>query len=165
MKLFRKAQQRDLSTIMSLISLAKQSLKNQNIPQWQDEGPSQTLLENDIASGQCFVVEVNQTVVGVCVLMNTPEPTYHKIEGQWINNEPYSTIHRFAVHPKMYGQGIGNTLMEGCYKHSQHRFLRIDTHRDNHIMRKLILRHGFEECGIITLDNGALRIAYEKQVR
>ena len=37
----------------------------------------------------------------------------------------------------------------------------IDTHRDNQVMRERILRNGFQECGIIYLENGDPRIAYE----
>lgn len=42
--------------------------------------------------------------------------------------------------------------------------LRIDTHADNHIMQHLILKNGFEQCGIIHIADGSERIAYEKVV-
>ena len=41
--------------------------------------------------------------------------------------------------------------------------IRIDTHRDNRIMRHNIEKHGFAYCGIIYLANGDERLAYQKQ--
>ena len=40
--------------------------------------------------------------------------------------------------------------------------IRIDTHRDNRIMQKLISRSGFSYCGIILLADGAERLAYQR---
>ena len=43
--------------------------------------------------------------------------------------------------------------------------LKIDTHRDNHIMQHLLERKGFTYCGIIHTDNGAERLAYQKSAQ
>ncbi|MBR1526072.1 MAG: hypothetical protein IJ640_05360 [Prevotella sp.] len=40
--------------------------------------------------------------------------------------------------------------------------IRIDTHRDNRIMQHLMQKEGFTYCGIIYLDNGDERLAYQK---
>ena len=42
--------------------------------------------------------------------------------------------------------------------------LRIDTHRDNVIMRHVIEHYGFTYCGIIYLLNGDERLAYQKRI-
>ena len=42
--------------------------------------------------------------------------------------------------------------------------IRIDTHRDNKIMRHNIEKHCFTYCGIIYLANGDERLAYQKQL-
>ena len=39
--------------------------------------------------------------------------------------------------------------------------IRIDTHRDNQTMRRLLARYGFIECGIIYLANGDERLAFQ----
>ena len=49
--------------------------------------------------------------------------------------------------------------MDWCV--SKDRNLRIDTHRDNFIMRHNILKYGFRYCGIIFLESGDERIAYQ----
>ena len=40
--------------------------------------------------------------------------------------------------------------------------IRVDTHEDNIGMQKLLEKCGFEKCGIIHLENGDPRVAYEK---
>ena len=47
-----------------------------------------------------------------------------------------------------------------CFEMFQN--LRIDTHRDNIPMQKVLKRNGFEYCGIIYLENGDERLAYQK---
>lgn len=39
--------------------------------------------------------------------------------------------------------------------------LRIDTHEENKVMRHLIEKSGFAECGIIRVEDGSPRIAYQ----
>jgi RimJ/RimL family protein N-acetyltransferase len=43
-----------------------------------------------------------------------------------------------------------------------HPNLKIDTHRDNIPMQKVLKRNGFSECGIIYIENGDERIAFQK---
>jgi hypothetical protein len=49
--------------------------------------------------------------------------------------------------------------MDWCF--SQDGNIRIDTHRDNYIMRHCILSYGFRYCGIIYLASGDDRLAYQ----
>ena len=47
------------------------------------------------------------------------------------------------------------------YKSIQEAY-QIDTHKDNIPMQRVLLRNGFVYCGIIHLENGDERIAYQK---
>ena len=38
--------------------------------------------------------------------------------------------------------------------------IRIDTHRDNCIMKHILTKYGFTECGVIYLESGDPRDAY-----
>jgi len=40
--------------------------------------------------------------------------------------------------------------------------IKIDTHKKNESMKKMLSNNGFKYCGIIYLENGSERIAYEK---
>ena len=42
--------------------------------------------------------------------------------------------------------------------------MRIDTHVDNTGMQNLLLKLNYNYCGIIYLENGDLRLAYEKLI-
>lgn len=40
--------------------------------------------------------------------------------------------------------------------------LRADTHADNKIMQHLLEKNGFARCGIIHVEDGTPRVAYQK---
>jgi hypothetical protein len=87
------------------------------------------------------------------------EPTYAKIyEGAWLNDAPYGVIHRIAVAEQ--GRGIIGFCIDECFSRCQN--LRIDTHRDNLPMHRALTNRGFVYCGIIYLENGDERLAYQK---
>ena len=89
-----------------------------------------------------------------------PDPTYATIyNGKWIDaNRPYLVIHRIASRTESHG--VMSEMLNFCFTMTEN--IRIDTHRDNHIMRHLLKKHGFEYCGIIYLANGDERLAYQK---
>ena len=129
-----------------------------NHDQWSAPGfPDDTLLLRDIARGGGFVIE-NSTIVAYFALLPSPEPTYDVIDGAWLTDEPYGVIHRMASYPEVHG--IFSTVIN--YAASRYAHLRIDTHRDNRIMQHLIEKHGFTYCGIIWLEDGTERLAYER---
>jgi hypothetical protein len=67
-------------------------------------------------------------------------------------------IHTIAS--SMDSHGVFREIMD--YSFSLCGNIRIDTHRDNHIMQGLLQRHGFSYCGIIYLLDGAERLAFQK---
>ena len=97
-------------------------------------------------------------IVAYFALLPSPEPTYDVIDGAWLTDEPYGVIHRMASCPEVHG--IFSTIID--YAASRYAHLRIDTHRDNRIMQHLIEKHGFTYCGIIWLEDGTERLAYER---
>ena len=101
---------------------------------------------------------VEKSIVGYFALLPSPEPTYDVIDGAWLTDEPYGVIHRMASYPEVHG--IFSTVIDYAGAHYSH--LRIDTHRDNRIMQHLIGKHGFTYCGIIWLQDGTERLAYER---
>lgn len=119
------------------------------------------VLEADIRAGQLYVVRQGNRMTGVFALVIGKDPTYAQIEqGAWISESEYGTLHRVA------GDGTVHGLFRRIVLFSEEKIghLRIDTHADNHIMQHLILKNGFEQCGIIHIADGSERIAYEKVV-
>ena len=129
-----------------------------NYEQWSAPGfPSEDLLLRDLARGGGFVIE-STAPIGYFALLPSPEPTYDYIDGAWLTDEPYGVIHRIASYPEDHG--IFAAIID--YAAARYAHLRIDTHRDNRIMQHLIEKHGFTYCGIIWLEDGTERLAYER---
>jgi hypothetical protein len=136
-----------------------------NHDQWGAPGfPGDALLLRDIARGGGFVIsseaegEVEKSIVAYFALLPSPEPTYSHIDGAWLTDEPYGVIHRIASYPEVHG--VFSAIIDFAAARYPH--LRIDTHRDNRIMQHLIDAAGFTYCGIIWLEDGTERLAYER---
>ncbi len=156
----RKAAPEDLPEILRIYSRARAFMAAQgNGGQWGSSYPEEALLKSDIEKGNLYVLETESGLHGVFAFILGEDPTYGVIEdGQWLSGDPYGTIHRIAGDGSVKGLlGKAVAYAEGVISH-----LRIDTHENNKVMRRLIPRYGFSRRGIIHLENGSPRIAYEK---
>lgn len=154
----RKATSADLPEIIVIYARARDFMRQTGNPnQWNTTHPAQSMLEADIAKGDLYVLEDGDGLQGVFALMSGNDPTYGYIEGQWLNDDPYVTIHRIASAGKKPG------ILPCCVRYalSLCSNLRIDTHHDNTVMQHLLKKNGFSRCGIIYLENGEPRIAYQ----
>lgn len=159
-RLFRLATMEDVPVIMRLIDAARGIMRScGNMNQWIDGYPSEETIVNDINNGHCYLcVEQNGEVAASFAFIPGPEPTYKEIfEGAWLDDAPYYVVHRLASTAASHG--IFNDVMDYCMGVAGN--LRIDTHRDNVIMRHVIDSYGFTYCGIIYLLNGDERLAYQ----
>ena len=132
-----------------------------NPTQWGTTDPRSEILGQDIARGQLFVLCDGDTPHAAFALVPGEDPTYAVIEGGWISDAPYATIHRLASDGSC--RGVFGAALAFAAARQPH--LRIDTHPDNHIMKKLIAGAGFACCGIIHVADGSPRIAYERLPR
>ena len=161
---FRKGRMEDVPRIMWLIDEARGIMRSSgNLNQWIGGYPSEGTIVNDINNGHCYLcVEEDGEIIASFAFIPCPEPTYKEIyEGQWLDDEPYYVVHRLASAASSHG--VFNDVMDYCLGVAGN--LRIDTHRDNVIMRHVIERYGFTYCGIIYLLDGAERLAYQKSSR
>ena len=161
----RKSHLDDVQRIMTLIHQAQNYFKQQNIDQWQD-GYSQSLdIIEDIQKNNSYVIE-DHDIIGTMYFAIEDEPTYQKIQGQWLtHHKPYAVIHRIVVDESHKGQNIAHQLLEYAIHECQQNHIhsiRIDTHEDNLSMQRFLQKHGFHQCGEITLLSGDLRIGFEK---
>ena len=150
-----------MAEIMKVMDAAKEIMRSSgNIRQWTDGYPSEAVILSDMETHGGFVVEDDGKVVGYFAFLPSPELTYAGIyEGQWLDDEePYHVVHRIASYPD--ARGIFRSIMDFCFSLDPN--IRIDTHRDNHIMQHNIAKHGFAYCGIIYLANGDERLAYQR---
>ena len=106
-------------------------------------------------------------------MLTTFDVDYENYPTFWSENSSYLAIHRLATAKLFRNQGITREFMEAIHLFSKSqniKFLRIDTHFYNKIMRKFLSNFGFEERGIIKLTMKNIlddkeRAAYELEVR
>ncbi|MBU9735839.1 GNAT family N-acetyltransferase [Diplocloster agilis] len=156
----RKATINDLNTILQLFREARAFMAESGNPdQWGTAYPPKDLLINDIKEGNSYVCEKDGEIVGTFYFKKGEEPTYRKIyEGGWINELPYGIIHRITS--KQGTKGVATFCIGWCY--DQCGSIRIDTHRQNIPMQRTLKKNGFTRCGVIYLEDGSERIAYQK---
>ena len=183
--IIRPATASDLPALRPVFEAAKAIMRaDGNLDQWSAPGfPPDSLLLRDLACGGGFVIEsgdlsvissgtiddkpvissgaeggVEKSLLAYFALLPSPEPTYDRIDGAWLTDAPYGVIHRIASYPEEHG--IFAAIID--FAAARYAHLRIDTHRDNRIMQHLIEKHGFTYCGIIWLEDGTERLAYER---
>lgn len=157
----RKAELSDLNAILRVYEIAREYMRqNGNPDQWGTDHPKKELLEDDIRKGELFVGENNEGDIHfVFAFILGDDPAYSYIEnGNWISDEPYGTIHRIASDGTV--SGVLKTTVDYCRNTISN--IRIDTHEKNKTMQHVAEKIGFVKCGIIYIDNGTPRIAYQK---
>lgn len=156
-----------IDDVMRIINQAKNYFKRNNINQWQDGYPNRQSIEIDIDENKSYVLIDNDCILGTMFFSIGDDPTYNYIEnGNWLtHDQKYAVIHRIVVDENMKGKSLAFELikyaMHICQKNNI-KSIRIDTHKDNLSMQKFLSKHAFEACGIIYLENGDERIAFEK---
>ena len=129
-----------------------------NPTQWGRTYPAKELIEEDIETGVCHVICDDDVPHGVFALFSGDEPTYSYIEnGKWLNDDEYVTVHRIASDGAV--KGIFKSAIDYCKGICDN--IRIDTHKSNIIMQKVIEKNCFEKCGIVYVRDGSPRIAYQ----
>lgn len=162
---FRPATHNDIPAIMTLIRGAQESLRKRGIDQWQNGYPNEQVISEDIIRKHSYVWEKASGIIATVMISFDGEPTYKQIDGDWLTTGPYAVIHRLTVLESCKGQNIAGQLIEevGRMCIAQNiPSIRIDTHKQNISMQRAAVKAGFTYCGVITLNDGALRLAYEK---
>lgn len=153
----------DLPEVMEIYAIARDFMcRSGNASQWTDDYPSVQYIAEEIDAGHSFVCEnQDRELVGTFCFIIGDEPTYGKIyEGEWLNRDLYGTIHRIASAGKE--KGVAEACFRWCFTRCPN--IRVDTHRDNRVMQRILEKLGFTYCGIIYVSNGTERLAYQKTV-
>lgn len=168
---FRRTTPADIPTILHYISKAQTLFAEQGVDQWQDGYPNETSLFEDIRRGESYAVTTSDGhLVASAMISFSCDITYEEIEGEWLTKGGpcYGVVHRIVISPEAKRMGIATFIIEQLHKMAEKEHadsLRIDTHRDNIPMQKLIEKSGYTYCGIIHVRDGAERLAYEKVLK
>lgn len=158
----------DTDGLMQLFEEARKTIAALGIDQWQNGYPSREVIEEDIRNGISYLAEEDGEICATFVLLSDGEPTYDKIyEGRWNTDGDYIALHRVAIAVKHRGRGLAEKILHYSADFAKNKGindLRIDTHRGNVVMRRMLEKNGFSYRGIIHLKNGDERVAYEKEL-
>jgi hypothetical protein len=152
------ATSKNINRILKIYESAKKFMESQGNHQWHAGYPGFKLVKAEIKKKELYVVKDNDVIVAVFAFTLGVDHTYLNIKGKWLNDEPYGTIHRLAKEKE--AKGVLKEVVDYCFTKTNN--IRIDTKYSNKAMISKLLNLGFKECGIIVLDNGEDRIAYQK---
>ncbi|WP_099204272.1 GNAT family N-acetyltransferase [Scatolibacter rhodanostii] len=164
----RKAYKFEENEVYEVILFAQEFLKEQGLPQWQNgSGPNLTKIRDDLSKGEGYVLTQADKIHGYTALVKGQDEHYNHIsDGNWVGkSDNYISVHRVAIDPNVRGKGFAAILMQEVINEAfeaGYQDIRIDTHPNNKIMQKVILRAGFTYRGKIELGipNGE-RNAYQ----
>ena len=161
----KKASVGDIEAIMRIYEEARSFMRSMgNASQWGEAHPRRDMIESDIENGDLYVCADHADpgeILGVFCYKEYDDPTYRQIfGGAWLNSEPYGVVHRLAGARK--ARGIGALCLDWCEKRCNN--IRIDTHRDNAVMLKVLEKAGYTLCGTIYVADGSERLAFQKTI-
>ena len=156
----RKTRPEELDEVMEIYAYARQFMaEHGNAGQWGTTKPGREEVAADIEQGHSYVCVEQGEIAAVFYYKEGVDPTYVKIyEGAWVNDAPYGVVHRIASAGKV--KGAGSFCLNWAFQQCGN--LKIDTHRDNTVMQNTLKKNGFVQCGIIYLEDGDERLAYQK---
>ncbi len=156
----QKTQPEQLEEVLTIYERARQFMAAHGNPrQWGTKNPPESRIRQDIAEGNSYVCMFGDEIAAVFYYRWGDDPTYGFIDGgAWLNGKPYGVVHRIASRGNVKGAGsfCVNWAFEQCGN------VKIDTHRDNVVMQNMLKKNGFVFCGIIYLENGDERLAFQK---
>lgn len=156
----------NLDEIMVIYDYARGWMaENGNPNQWINGYPSREVIAQDISKGVSHVIVSEGKIVGVFSFIIGEDPTYKIIEGEWLNDKPYGTIHRIAAAHGV--KGVADVCLDYCHAICRKggMDIRIDTYKDNAPMQGWIATRGFKYCGIIYIANGTPRRAFQLEIK
>lgn len=165
---FRRTEIKDIDRALEIIEDAKFYFKENGIDQWQNGYPNREAIISDMEKGDSYVIEEDSQIIGTSAISFGNESNYDVIyDGKWITDGKYGVVHRVAVDSNIKGKGLGSKV----FKYAEELALklginsiRVDTHRENIPMQRLIEKNDFIYCGIILVEDGTERLAYEKKL-
>ena len=137
--MLRTTKKDELERVVKIIEEGREFLKEQGVNQWQHGSPSRDEIINDINQGISYVYERSDEIVATAMI-TTFDEDYENYPTFWSENSSYLAIHRLATAKQFRNQGIMREFMEAIHffaKSQNIKFLRIDMHFDNKIMKKI----------------------------
>ena len=162
--ILRKATFSELPVIWSMLQQAIEQRKRDGSKQWQNGYPNEQTVYNDFTNGNAYVLLDNDVIIGCSSVIFGIEPNYIEIQGRWLSNGEYATVHRVAISDAVKRKGVATHMFkmieQVCIEQKVYS-IKVDTNFDNIAMLKILDRSGYSYCGEI-LVSSTPRKAFEK---
>lgn len=155
-KVFRKATLDDLDSVYKIIKDAKQQLKDTGSTQWQSGEPSLQTIKDDILNSTCYVVDDGTILATLNISFEGDLPYRVVYDGNWSNDDVYTTLHRVAISQSSQGKGVMSFILNEVVSLSKFNGIhqiRVDTYYKNNRMINSLINFGFKRAGIIHVND------------
>lgn len=167
---YRPSTLEDMEDILRITADAKHGLKKFGVDQWQGPYPEACDFEADISRGENFVVLHGDEICAFFTVASRPEKTYDDIrDGRWSSEKPYCVIHRLAVGKEWRGTEMAVKTLRFAEERCRELgldYIRVDTHRKNKPMQRLLRENGYGYRGNVEIlcepGHDTARQAYDK---
>ena len=147
----------DVDRCLEIIDSGKKFQNDQGFVEWTDDYPNRESILEDILANKGFVLRIDFTGM----------PYYKEILGDWHTEEPYATIHSFAIAEEYRNQGLASIaleLVERLTYACQIYGVRLDTALENERMKHILKKNNYQICGKVNFK-GADRVAFDKVLK
>lgn len=153
--MIRKAKSDDISKIIEITKACAAHMMAQNIFQWNEFYPNALAFEKDIERDECYVLEVDDKIIGCITISTVMDEEYIPIS--WLTpNKNNIYIHRLAVHPHYQGKGCAQQLLAFAENYAitkNYISIRLDTFSQNKRNQKFYELRGYKKLGDIYFKN------------
>ena len=143
----RQAYQDDLLKAKKLTEACAVGMQQLGIFRWNEYYPSLEKLQQDIDQKELYVLEENYQILGIIVLSEIMDEEY--INVSWLTpSEKNLYIHRLATHPKSWGKGYDQKLMDFAEEFARKldfNSIRLDTFSLNKRNQKFYEARGYQK--------------------
>ena len=156
----------DLPVMLKIYQHARELMAaNGNPTQWGNTFPREEVILDDIRQQRTMLLvdeaDGKERVLAQFALCTGEDPTYAHIDGAWLDDDSYVTIHRIAA------SGLVRPAARDCIRWALKHYgnVRADTHPNNKAMQHVLESSGFARCGLIQLLDRPVdttRIAYQR---
>lgn len=156
----RKTRPEELDVLLKMYEHARMFMASHGNPsQWGNSYPSPQILMDDINAGNSYVCTEHDHIIATFYYKEGPDDIYMRIyEGEWLNEAHYGVVHRITSDGSI--RGAASFCLQWALEQCGN--LKIDTHHDNIVMQHLLDKNEFKYCGVVYVEDGTERIAYQK---
>ena len=162
-----QAHQGHLASVVRLISVCTQTMRENGIDQWDEIYPNEEIITKDVDRGSLYVVEEGDLRIAAVSLNQEQDEAYQKVH--WLGGEPVLVVHRLCVAPAYQGKGIGGQLMDFAEEHAKQNAyvsIRLDAYTGNPRAVRLYERRGYRKAGELYFPRRTLPFfCFEKILR